>query len=155
VLTFLPQPAGIVTKLAAAVKPGGWLLLEEPDYVSAIPDPSMAPAAAALSKRGWGALLGQLQSRGYDTGFGRHLYHDLAINGLSDLQAEGFVAMQLGGTSSARFWKITFEQVQDHVLETGLLTVEELEAYRNLLESPEYRWLSPVMMSVWGRRIAA
>ena len=61
VLTFLPQPASTVTKMAAAVKPGGWLLLEEPDYVSAIPDPSMAPAAAALSKRGWNALLGQLQ----------------------------------------------------------------------------------------------
>jgi hypothetical protein len=79
----------------------------------------------------------------------------LALNGLGDIQAEGFVAMQLGGTASARFWKITFEQVQDHVLEAGLLTLTELEAYRNLLKSPEYRWLSPVMMSVWGRRVAA
>ncbi len=155
VLTFLPQPAETITKIAAALKLGGWLLIEEPDYVSAIPDPSMAPAAAALSKKGWDALLGQLQSRGYDTGFGRHLYHDVAMNGLGDLQAEGFVAMQLGGTPSARFWKITFEQVQDHVLEAGLLTLSELEDYRALLDSSDYRWLAPTMMSVWGRRITA
>jgi SAM-dependent methyltransferase len=155
VLTFLPQPAETITKLAASLKPGGWLLLEEPDYVSAIPDPSMAPAATALSKKGWGALLSHLRSQGYDTGFGRHLYHDVAINGLGDLHAEGFVAMQLGGTPSARFWKITFEQIQNQVLESGHLTSAEVEEYLNLLQSPEYRWLAPMFMSVWGRRITS
>jgi hypothetical protein len=115
----------------------------------------MSPAAAALSKKGWQALLSVLQSQGYDTSFGRHLYQDLVVNGLRDLQAEGFVAMQLGGTPSARVFKITFEQVQDHVLEAGLLTATELEDYRTLLESTEYRWLAPIVMSVWGRRIVA
>jgi hypothetical protein len=60
--------------------------------------------------------------------------------------------MQLGGTPTARFWRVTLEQVQDHVLAAGLLTPTELEDYRTLLESPEYRWLSLTMMSVWGRR---
>jgi 2-polyprenyl-3-methyl-5-hydroxy-6-metoxy-1,4-benzoquinol methylase len=31
VLTFLPRPAEAIAKMAAALKPGGWLLLEEPD----------------------------------------------------------------------------------------------------------------------------
>jgi SAM-dependent methyltransferase len=155
VLTFLPQPAKTIAKMAAALKPGGWLLIEGTDHFSAIPDPSMAPAALALSMKGWNAMWGHLQSRGYDRGFGRHLYHDVAVNGLGDLQAEGFVAMQLGGTPSARFFKFTLEQVQDAVLEAGLLTLAELEDYRALLESPEYRWLAPTMMSVWGRRITA
>lgn len=155
VLAFLPRPSETITKMAAALKPGGWLLLEEPDYVSAIPDPSMAPAATALSKKGWEALLGQLRSRGYSTEMGRRLYQDLVLNGLGDVEAEGFVAMQLGGTPSARFWKITFEQIQDHVAEAGILSRAELEAYRTLLESSEYRWLAPVMMSAWGRRIAS
>jgi ubiquinone/menaquinone biosynthesis C-methylase UbiE len=155
VLTFLPRPAEAVTKMVAALKPGGWLLLEEPDYISAIHDPTMEPAAAALSKKGWDALLRQLQSRGYDVGFGRRLYNDLAINGLADLQAEGFVAMQLGGNPSARFWKITFEQLQDEVLEAGLLTKAEADDYRILLESANYRWLQPVMMSAWGRWVVA
>ena len=84
--------------------------------------------------------------------FGRHLYHDVSITGLVDVQAEGFVAMQLGGTPSARLRKITLEQVQDQILEAGLLTLAELEDYRSLLDSPEYRWLAPTMMSVWGRR---
>lgn len=140
--------------MAAALKPGGWLVLEEPDYVSAVPDPSMAPAATALSKKGWSALLGHLRSRGYNTELGRHLYNGVAIHGLSDLQAEGFVAMQLGGTPSATFWKITLEQVQEHVLASGLLTLAELDDYRALLDSREYRWMSVTMMLVWGQRTA-
>jgi hypothetical protein len=154
VLTFLPRPAETITKIAAALKPGGWLLIEEPDCVSAIPDPSMAPAAAALSKKGWDAVLSHVHSQGYDSEFGRHLYHDVAISGFADLQAEGFVAMALGGTPFAKFWKITLEQVQDHVLKAGLLTVAELEDYRSLLDSPEYRWMAPTIISVWGRRVA-
>ncbi len=153
-LTFLPQPAKAVAKMSAALKPGGWLVLEEPDYVSAVPDPSMPPAAAALSNKGWNALLSHLRSRGYDTEFGRHLYNDMAIHGLGDIQAEGWVAMQLGGTPSATFWKITIEQVQEQVLASGLLTAEELDNYRTLLCSPQYRWMSLTMMSAWGRRAA-
>ena len=48
--------------------------------------------------------------------------------------------MQLGGNPLARFWKITFEQLQDQVLEAGMAYTAELEDYRALLDSPEYRW---------------
>jgi hypothetical protein len=55
----------------------------------------------------------------------------------------------------ARFWRITFEQLQDQMLEAGLLTPAESEDYRALLDSPEYRWMNPVFMSVWGRRVVS
>jgi SAM-dependent methyltransferase len=152
VLGFLPKPADTIGKMAAALKPGGWLLLEAGDNVSAIPDPSMTPTAIALSKKGRDAMIRHV---GYDKEYGRHLYHDVSINGIGDIQAEGFVAMQIGGTVSARFWRITLEQVQDQILEAGLLTSAELEDYRSLLESPEFRWFNPMMISVRGRRIVA
>jgi hypothetical protein len=103
VLPFLPQPAETT-------------------------DPSMTPAAIGLSKKGWDAMIRQA---GYDKEYGRHLYHEVSINGIGDLQAEGFVTMQIGGTPSARFWKITLEQVRDQILEAGLLTSAELEDYRS------------------------
>jgi ubiquinone/menaquinone biosynthesis C-methylase UbiE len=152
VLGFLPRPAEAIGKMAAALKSGGWLLVEASDSVSAIPDPSMTPAAIALSKKGRDAMV---RHCGWDGEYGRRLYHDVSINGICDLQAEGFVAVQIGGTPSARCRKITLEQVQDQILEAGLLTSTELEDYRYLLESPEYRWFAPTMMSVWGRRTAA
>jgi 2-polyprenyl-3-methyl-5-hydroxy-6-metoxy-1,4-benzoquinol methylase len=89
VLTFLPEPSETISKMTAALKPGGWLLLEEPDYVSAIPDPSMAPAAKALSQKGWNALVSLSKSHGYDTELGRRLYHEVSKHGFAGLQAEG------------------------------------------------------------------
>ena len=152
VLTFLPEPHQAIRKMAAAVKPGGWLLLEEPDYVSAMPDTSMSPKATRLSQKAWDAMLRQIRSQGYDTAFGRHLYTDVAKTGFADLQAEGFVNMQLGGTPSARFWKITFEQIEDLIEKNGFLTRAECEDYQALLESAEYRWMNLIFMSVWARR---
>jgi SAM-dependent methyltransferase len=151
-LAFLPRPDQVIRTLVAALKPGGWLLLEESDYGSAGPDPSMAPGAAALAQKGWEALLSFARSRGYDTALGRRLYHDVCTAGLVDVQAEGHVSMDIGGTPAVRFWRVTLEQQQDHLLAAGLLTPTELADYRTLLESPEYRWLSPIAMAVWGRR---
>jgi hypothetical protein len=61
--------------------------------------------------------------------------------------------MQLGGNSVARFYKSTLAQVQDQILEAGLLSSAELEDYRSLLDSREYRWFAAMMISVWGRRV--
>jgi trans-aconitate methyltransferase len=151
-LTFLSEPKQVIRKMVSALKPGGWLLLEEPDYISAIPDPSMTAEAIELSRKGWDALFSHLKSRGYDTALGRHLYYDVIATGLTEVKTEGLVPMQLGGTPTARFWRITFEQVQSELLAAGLLTESEAGEYIRLLESSEYRWLSPTVMSVWGRR---
>jgi ubiquinone/menaquinone biosynthesis C-methylase UbiE len=152
VLTFLPEPNKAITKMAAAVKPGGWLLLEEPDYISTIPDPTMKLEAASLSTKAWRAMLTQLTSDGYNIEFGRHLHHDVEQVGLVDIQTEGFVNMQLGGTPSARFWKLTFEQLQDRIVQAGRLTPVECAAYIRLLECQDYRWVNLMFMSTWGRQ---
>ena len=151
-LTFLPDSKKAVLNMASALKPGGWILIEEPDYISAIPDSSMPTRAIELSTKCWSVLLRHLKSRGYDTEFGRHLYHDLRSVDLADVHAEGFVPLQLGGTPSARFWRITLQQVQQDVLATGMITTKELEDYQTLLESPDYRWLWPMVVAAWGRR---
>jgi ubiquinone/menaquinone biosynthesis C-methylase UbiE len=153
-LAFLPDPSLAIRKLIAALKPGGWLLVEELDYVSAVHDPSMEPKAAALSEKGWNAIRTAIRTKGCDTEFGRHVYSDVAAYGLTNLRAEGFVAMQLGGTPTARFWRMTLEQLQEEILADGLLSALEIELYCALLESPQYRSLSVTMMSVWGRRPA-
>jgi hypothetical protein len=106
VLTFLPRPAETIAKIVAAVKPDGWLLLEEPDFVSQVPDPSMTPHAMALSQKGHNALRTLARSLGYDEEFGRRLYYEVSQNGIGDIQAEGSVRMRIGGTPSARFFKL-------------------------------------------------
>src|SRR5258708_17645560 len=80
-----------------------------------------------------------VRSLGYDAAFGRRLYYEVSRNDISDIQAEGSVSMRIGGTPSASFFKVTSEQLQDQVLKAGLLTLAELEDFKSLLDSPEYR----------------
>ena len=47
------------------------------------------------------------------------------------------------------------QRLQDQVLKAGLLTLAELEDFKSLLDSPEYRWVGQMTISVWGRRTLA
>jgi len=109
----------------------------------------------ALSKKAHNALQTIARSLGYDAELGRRLYHEVSQNGIGDIQAEGFVNMRIGGTTTARFFKVSVDQLQDQVLKAGLLTPAELEDYLSLLDSPKYRWVGPMTISVWGRRVSA
>jgi hypothetical protein len=60
--------------------------------------------------------------------------------------------MVYGGTASARFFKICLEQLREDILEADLITGAELNDYGSLLDSSDFRWLAPTMMSAWGRR---
>src|ERR1700674_2644062 len=94
VLMFLPQPAETIIKIAAALRPGGWLLIEEPTVSRRSPIlPWRRPLRRSRRRDGM-RVTSHLQSQGCDTEFGRHLYYYVAMNGLGDLQAEGFVPMQ-------------------------------------------------------------
>ena len=41
------------------------------------------------------------------------------------------------------------QRLQDQVLKAGLLTLAELEDFKSLLDSPEYRWVGQMTISVW------
>ena len=67
--------------------------------------------ALSLSQKEWDAMLHQLRSQGYKTELGRHLYNDVAVTGLANIQAEGFVGMQLSGRPWAQFSGITLSNL--------------------------------------------
>jgi hypothetical protein len=100
-------------------------------------------------QKGWDALVSLSKLHGYDTELGRRLYHEVSKRGFAELQAEGYVAMQFAGNSAARFYKSTLAPVQHQILEAGLLSSAELEDYRSLPDSREYRWFAAMMISVW------
>jgi hypothetical protein len=92
VLSHLAQRESIVTKLVNALKPGGWLLLEEFDQaIAGLADPVSDPAlTAALDKldgisRGlaWQQLTDVPANTGMgDVNFGRRLYGVMQTHGL-------------------------------------------------------------------------
>ena len=153
VLEHLPQREQVLARLVAALKPGGWLLVEDLDFASFVPGAG-SDADAALFRKGWAASEQVGAARGSAADYGRRLYGAVAAQGLVDLGAEGRVAVAYGGSPTARVWRLTTEQVREALVGTGVLSEGELERYLALLEDPGFAWLMPTVVAVWGRRPA-
>jgi hypothetical protein len=154
VLEHLPQHEPALAQLAAALKPGGWLLIEELDFASFVPGSGGDAADAALFHRVWAAAAQVGAVRGSRADYGRQLFGAVAAQGLVELGAEGRVAVADGTSAPGLLWRLTTQQMRDAIVATGLVADDDLDRYLTLLANPAFVWLMPTMIAVWGRRPA-
>ena len=152
VLVHLGQRGEALARIVSALKPGGSLLVEEPDNSSFVADPRAGPAACELLLKVLSAIH---VATGIDAQYGRRLYADVCALGLVDVGAEGRVVFGRGGlTRDAQFLRLTFTQMRDRILGTGRISPEELDTLIALFDDPGFVWMGPVGVAAWGRRPA-
>jgi SAM-dependent methyltransferase len=152
-LAWLADPRVGIERLIAALKPGGFLLAEEIDFVSSVPDPRMDAEPRTLFERAAHAhntVLAQRHS--FDPYYGRRIAGDLDDAGLTDTGSEGRAAMWRGGGPGGRIWRLSIDQLRDTIIALDLLSPTEFEAALALCDDPRLTVMSPVMMAAWGRR---
>lgn len=147
VLVHLPEREQVVAKLAAALRPGGWLVLEDFDFSSLVV--------------GAGCPSGDLMARVHEAvpalfpadarECGRLLPAALRAAGLVDIAAEGRLHVGLRGTPVATWWQLSLAALRLKFVGTGLLTeAEVLEAIRTC-DDEGFCIFLPTMVTVWGR----
>jgi SAM-dependent methyltransferase len=156
-LIHLPERDKALRKMVAALKPGGWLLVEEPDFISGVADPTSGAEAAALFDKLYAAHLRVQEARGIDTSYGRRLLSSLEAEGLSDVEAEGRVSiLRFGAGSKGQvLGRLTLMQLREPMIEAGLTTQPEFDALMALLDDPRFAFMTMVVMAAWGRRPVA
>jgi SAM-dependent methyltransferase len=150
----LHWPAGRATAIGhmvEALRPGGLLLAEEPDFGSlfdALPDPLRSVVVAALD-----AL--EEMSGGMDCRYGRRLHPNLAAAGLVELRAEGRAHLIRGAddASGAAWLRLTVEKVRGPLIAHGI-DEARMDGALALLDDPSFSVPSPLTLAVWGRRPA-
>jgi SAM-dependent methyltransferase len=147
-LCHLPTREHVLDRMIDALKPGGWLVIEDFDGLSLPPDPTLNPAETLL--RSSAAVRELLRSAGVDLGFGRRVAGLLRARGMSDINAEGRAFMS-DDAAFLRFQRLTIEQVQDELLARGLVSPEQLAQDLQTLERG-YMALLPMIWSVVARR---
>jgi SAM-dependent methyltransferase len=153
VLSWLPEPAEGLRRLIGALKPGGLLVAEDIDFVSAVPDPRVEPSAAALFARALGAHNDVLSAQHrFDPFHGRRVAGDLADAGLADLGCDARATIWRGGEAGGRIWRLTLTQLREPMIASGALTPAEADAAIALCDDPRLSFLSPLIMAAWGRR---
>jgi 2-polyprenyl-3-methyl-5-hydroxy-6-metoxy-1,4-benzoquinol methylase len=152
VLQHLPDKPAALARLVAALRPGGWLVVEDMDFASAVADPAIGTAAAALFARMMDSSARSAATTSSDLMHGRRLFGLLTAAGLNQVGAEGRSFMWQGGSPGATAWRLSVAQKRAHFVELGLLTDAELDEGLALLADPSFVAISPLMMAVWGRR---
>jgi hypothetical protein len=97
----------------------------------------------------------QAAGTGVDLFYGRRLYVDICARGLADVGAEGRSRMVRGATQGARFWQLSYTQMRETLLGSGQLDAEDFDACLALFNDPNFVFMGPTLMAVWGRRLQA
>jgi SAM-dependent methyltransferase len=151
VLSHLPSRERALRTMISALKPGGWIVIEDFDWSSRAPDPTDRTAAADFNKVQH-AIWHFMTERGVNGTYGRQLWGRLRAHGLVEVDAVGRVSMYQGGSPGAELSLAAVEQLRTALVQSGLVTEEEIEAYRALLGNADFAVQSQVMMTAWGRR---
>ncbi len=56
------------------------------------------------------------------------------------------------GTPAARFWRLTFEQLHERIVASGLLTNEEMDEFLAAHDDEDFVWMCNIIMAAWGRK---
>jgi len=151
VLVHVTQRERALTAMVAALRPGGWLLLEDADPAlqpMVCPDEYGAEQKLANNvKHGFRRLLAE---RGVDLAYGRTLPRLLRFAGLKDVQSDAYFPM--GGPACAELERATVEQVRDALIATGMVTRTELEQHLHNVRTGPLDLATSPMVSAWGRK---
>jgi ubiquinone/menaquinone biosynthesis C-methylase UbiE len=153
VLVHLPERELALQQMVTALKPGGWLVLD--DFDVALMDRSSTTTdatAAALYQKMHAAQDRLLEARGGDLRWGRSLYRRLRAHGLANVGMEGYVVVCEGRSPGARLKQANFEQIREEAVNAGFITNEEVEQVLILLDDPDFAISSHMMFTAWGRR---
>jgi SAM-dependent methyltransferase len=144
-----------LSRMFHAVKPGGWLVIEEGDLGllrSAAPDHRQSERF----DDSFGSVTKSLHDEGMmDPHFGRKLRGLLEQLELQDIGHEARTWVHRGGEAGAkRTWmNVNSEPLRSVLLNRCALTKEDYEALSIIFEDPTFLFVDTVMFSAWGRRM--
>jgi SAM-dependent methyltransferase len=152
VLIHAPEAPAALVRLAAALRPGGWLIVEDfdPTFIDRA-FPTADAADAAVVHAAFEALGELLVARGAGRGWGRSLYQRFVSLGLAEVGMEGHLAVRPGGSAGARLDAANFAQIREAAVGGGLMTAEDFDRMLALLDDPACAFASPTMFTAWGR----
>jgi SAM-dependent methyltransferase len=146
-LHHLAEPEEAIGRMVAALRPGGWLLLEEVDFFP-------VHASDSSDYRDFMTVLVNtvVKASGRDCFWARALPSIVMRQGLTEIGGEGDFSLLQGGSPVAEFFTLTAEQMRDRMVASGEIGEDTLDRALKLLASPEFWAFGGGGVSVWGRK---
>jgi SAM-dependent methyltransferase len=148
VLQHLAQRDEVLDKLVDALAPGGWLVIQDTDWIQfdaqEIPEP-FATLSRVMRE-------GSEQQHGHDPFWGRRMLPALKARGLRDVGVEARAFTMVGGTPSAEWYVAALARAAPFFVEAGALDADVVDAAIEQARAPDFSILSPLSMTARGRK---
>ena len=145
VVEHLGRPA--LERMAPAVRPGGWLVLEDYSFAAVAVDPP-----DERFERVTAAVLDFMSQAGFDPEYGPKLVHELEAVGLEAVEAAGRSRVYRGGSPGTAFMRLSLDSLRDALVAAGALTADDVDQALARVDDPETVFTSPLMIGAWGRK---
>lgn len=136
-------------RMVKALKPGGWLVIEDYDPASVVANADVNEFETPLATS---EALRHYLTRNQDGFFARRLHGRFRSLGLEQVSAEGRMVMFDRRNGGAELSRLNFEQVGADLIAAGLITQRQMDADLVRLTEDEFAIPSPIMWSVIGRK---
>ena len=133
-------------RLADAVRPGGCILIEEPDF-----HPVLASDSPVI-RDFWQGFLAWAADHGIDYFVGRRLAPLLAGLGLQEIAVHGETILFDGGSLPARYLKLTMTELEKSLLGSGLIGPTAWNETMALFDNPQFWTWQNSYVTTTGRK---
>ncbi len=152
VLMQLPEPEKAMSQMAKAVRPGGWLIVEENDYGSIVSTDVTNPSAVIFTNTLRTVADFLREKKIVDPYFGRRVRGLIEQRGFTDVVQEGWTCMCRGGEPMAKFDAATIQMASKPLINAGLLSQEQHDRVQLLFQDATFEYPGLTMFSAWGRK---
>src|SRR6266496_1216291 len=145
VLHHVQNPDAAIVNMVVGLRPGGALLLIEPDF---LPVSIAEPPDVRAFWQGW---LAWSRERGIDYHIGRTLASRLAARGLTQISGTAETAIYNGGSRWANYWTLTISELRDDLMGSGKLNVALVDTFLNHCADSNWWTQTVAFTAVSGR----
>lgn len=147
VLQHLPEREMVVSKLVEALRPDGWLVLEDSNF-QPFADQPVPEAYQPLHD----IICSGQTTQWRDPDFGLALLGGLRDRGFTDLDVIGDVWTMRPGEPGGEWWFLALERAGARLVEAGMMTREQIDAAIAAVREPGFVMMSPLSLAVRGRK---
>ncbi|MFE2923835.1 class I SAM-dependent methyltransferase [Streptomyces goshikiensis] len=153
VLVHVAERAEAVRRMVRALRPGGWLLLEDADpMLQPLLCPDEAGPEERLANRLRSGFRTLMAARGAELSFGRTLPRVLREAGLAEVGADAY--FPITSPACAVLEDATVRQIRGRLVAGGLADDAEIDRHLSNVAAGRLDLATAPMISAWGRRPA-
>ena len=149
-LTHVPERNAALASMVRALRPGGWLVIEDADpALQPLICPDESGPEQHLANRLRQGFRVLMADRGADLAFGRTLPRLMRDAGLDPVQADAFFPITSPACTALEI--ATVQQIRNELLAAGLATEAEIDQHLANVGSGRLDLATAPLISAWGR----